>query len=311
VSASDANVADAGSERIILDEPHPQFNHNGGTIAFGRDGFLYISIGDGGNKNDIGPGHVEDWYETNAGGNAQDNDANLMGNILRIDVNSSSDEKNYSIPQDNPFVGKDGRDEIYAYGFRNPYRFSFDMGGSGRLLVGDAGQNLYEEVSDVVKGGNYGWNVKEGTHCFNAADETKVLNDCPDVDAFGNPLIDPVLELKNDDNPDGGVFVVVVGGYVYRGHSIPGLEGKYVFGNFSREEDEPTGEVYTSKPGGPGLWSFSKLDLKSYPDNIGQYLKGFGQDSKGEIYVLASTELGPSGSAGKVFKLVSVKKNKY
>ena len=307
VSSSDANAADMGSERIILEEPHPQSNHNGGTIAFGRDGYLYISIGDGGNKNDIGPGHVEDWYTVNAGGNGQDIDSNLMGNILRIDVNSSSNEKNYSIPGDNPFVDKDGLDEIYAYGFRNPYRFSFDMGGNGMLLVGDAGQNLYEEVSMVTKGGNYGWNVKEGTHCFNAADETKELTDCPDVDSRGNPLIDPVLEMKNDDNPDGGTFVVVVGGYVYRGHKIPGLQGKYVFGNFSREVGDPSGEVYVSTPAGSSLWNFSKLDLKSYPDNIGQYLKGFGQDQKGEIYVLASTQLGPSGSAGKVFKLVAVK----
>ncbi len=129
VSMSDPNLADMGSERVILEEPHPQSNHNGGTIAFGHDGYLYISIGDGGNKNDIGPGHVEDWYAVNAGGNAQDNEANLLGNVLRIDVNASANGKNYGIPQDNPFVGKDGRDEIYAFGFRNPYRFSFDMSG--------------------------------------------------------------------------------------------------------------------------------------------------------------------------------------
>lgn len=123
VSASNANLADAGSERIILEEPHPQFNHNGGTIAFGPDGYLYISIGDGGNKNDLGPGHVEDWYAFNAGGNGQDIEQNLMGNILRIDVNRSGGGKAYGIPADNPFVGKRGLDEIYAYGFRNPFRF--------------------------------------------------------------------------------------------------------------------------------------------------------------------------------------------
>jgi glucose/arabinose dehydrogenase len=308
VSASNPNLADMSSERIILEEPHPQSNHNGGTIAFGPDGFLYISIGDGGNKNDIGPGHVEDWYAVNAGGNGQDIEQNLLGNILRIDVNGSSEGKSYAIPPDNPFVGKRGLDEIYAYGFRNPYRFSFDMGGSGRLLVGDAGQNLYEEVSVVTKGGNYGWNVKEGTHCFNAANELMELSSCPDADAFGNPLLDPVLEMKNHDNPAGGNFVVVVGGYVYRGHSIPGLEGKYVFGNFSTDEDEPEGEVYVSNPGGPGLWSFEKVELKSFPENIGRFLKGFGQDLGGEIYVLASTELGPAGNTGIVYKLVASKK---
>lgn len=308
VSGSNPNKAGLGSERVLLEEPHPQLNHNGGTIAFGPDGYLYISIGDGGNKNDIGPGHVEDWYEANAGGNGQDIEANLLGNILRIDVNSTSKGKNYAIPSDNPFVGKRGLDEIWAYGFRNPYRFSFDMSGSKRLFVGDAGQNLYEEVDVVTKGGNYGWNVKEGTHCFNAADELTELSSCPDVDAFGNPLIDPVLEMNNHDNPKGGNFVVVVGGYVYRGNTIPGLQGKYLFGNFSADEDEPEGEVYMSNPAGPGLWQFEKIKFKSFPDNIGNFIKGFGQDLSGEMYVLAAKELGPKGNTGKVFKLVASKK---
>ncbi|MGE5519100.1 MAG: PQQ-dependent sugar dehydrogenase, partial [Candidatus Dadabacteria bacterium] len=144
VSSSNANMANIASERILLHEAHPQSNHNGGTIAFGPDGYLYISIGDGGNKNDIGPGHVEDWYTVNAGGNGQDIEQNLMGNVLRIDVNSSTDGKPYGIPSDNPFVNKRGLDEIFAYGFRNPYRFSFDMSGSRRMFLGDAGQNLYE-----------------------------------------------------------------------------------------------------------------------------------------------------------------------
>ena len=307
--SSNPNMADINSERNILQEPHPQSNHNGGTIAFGPDGYLYISIGDGGNKNDIGPGHVTDWYTVNAGGNGQDIDSNLLGNVLRIDVNSASNGKNYSIPQDNPFVGKRGLDEIWAYGFRNPYRFSFDMNGSGRMFLGDAGQNLYEEVDVVVKGGNYGWNVKEGTHCFNAADEFTELSSCPDKDAFGNTLIDPVIEANNHDNPKGGHFVTVIGGNVYRGNNIPGLQGKYVFGNFSREEDEPLGEVYVSSPGGgSGLWSYDKLSFKSFPDNLGNFIKGFGQDSVGEIYVLASQKLGPTGNTGKVFKIIAEKK---
>ncbi|MFL5789358.1 MAG: PQQ-dependent sugar dehydrogenase, partial [Flavisolibacter sp.] len=141
VSASDANTADMSGERIILEENHPQFNHNGGTIAFGPDGMLYISIGDGGNKDDVGPGHVNDWYTVNQGGNGQDLYSNLLGNILRIDVNSGSP---YAIPADNPFVGTPARGEIYAYGFRNPYRFSFDMGGTHQLFSMDAGQSLYE-----------------------------------------------------------------------------------------------------------------------------------------------------------------------
>jgi glucose/arabinose dehydrogenase len=303
------NLANINSERIILQEPHPQFNHNGGTIAFGSDGYLYISIGDGGNKNDLGPGHVEDWYAVNAGGNAQDIEQNLMGNILRIDVNSSSNEKNYSIPSDNPFVGKPGLDEIWAYGFRNPYRFSFDMSGSQRLLVGDAGQSLYEEISDVKKGGNYGWNVKEGTVCFNAANEFTVLSECPTADIFGNSLIDPVIQAPNAANPQGGHFVVIVAGYVYRSNSIPGLQGKYLFGNFS-SDFAPTGEVYVSNPSGSGLWSYEKLLFKSFgSDNIGYYVKGFGQDLNGEVYVLGSKRLGPAGNTGVVLKIVGEKKN--
>jgi len=308
VSASSPNMADISSERFILQQPHPQSNHNGGTLAFGRDGYLYISIGDGGNKNDIGPGHVEDWYAANAGGNGQDIEQNLLGNILRIDVNSTGNGKNYAIPQDNPFVNKRGLDEIYAYGFRNPYRFSFDMGGSGRLFVGDAGQSLYEEVDVVEKGGNYGWNVKEGTHCFNAANELSELGSCPAIDAFGNPLIDPVIEANNRDNPAGGHFVTVIGGNVYRGHDIPDLEGKYVFGNFSRDEDQAEGELYVSNPSGPGLWSYEKLTLKSFPETLEQFVKGFGQDLTGEIYVATSMQLGPTGNTGKIYKLVSVKK---
>jgi glucose/arabinose dehydrogenase len=159
VSAANPNQADPASEKVILEWDDPQFNHNGGTLAFGPDGYLYISVGDGGAGNDVAPGHVQDWYEANPGGNGQDIDSNLLGNILRIDVNSGDP---YGIPPDNPFVNGPGLDEIYAYGFRNPYRMSFDMGGFHQLYVGDAGQVLYEEVNIVKKGGNYGWNVKEG-----------------------------------------------------------------------------------------------------------------------------------------------------
>jgi hypothetical protein len=303
------DVADMGSEKILINEPHPQFNHNGGTLAFGPDGYLYISIGDGGNKNDIGPGHVEDWYTPNAGGNGQDIEKNLMGNILRIDVNSASNGKNYGIPSDNPFVNKTGLDEIYAFGFRNPFRFSFDMGGANRLFVGDAGQNLYEEVSIVNKGGNYGWNVKEATHCFNAADEFTELASCVDFDIFGNRLIDPVIELRNAEHPAGnGVTIAVIGGNVYRGNKIHGLNGQYIFGSLSADEEAAEGQLFVAREGsGGGLWSFEKLMLKSFPDNLGQYVKGFGQDRKGELYVLTSVQIGPMGTTGKVYKLVDTK----
>jgi hypothetical protein len=295
--------ADMNSEKVILEWDDPQFNHNGGTLAFGPDGYLYISIGDGGGANDVGPGHVTDWYLPNAGGNGQDIDSNLLGNILRIDVNSGSP---YGIPGDNPFVNKAGRDEIYAFGFRNPYRMSFDMGGSNWLIAGDAGQVLYEEVSVVTKGGNYGWNVKEGRHCFNAANNTVVMPSCPSVDNMGNPLRDPVIELNNWQNPMGGKATTVIGGHVYRGHDLKGWNGKYIFGTFSQTPTTANGELFAATPGGSS-WPYEEISLKSHPDDVGYYLRGFGQDNDGEIYLAVSSMLGPQGNTGKVFKLVPVK----
>ena len=300
--SANPNLADMGSEKVILEWDDPQSNHNGGTIAFGPDKYLYIAIGDGGGANDVGPGHVEDWYAANPGGNGQDIEANLFGDILRIDVNSGSP---YGIPADNPFVGKPGRDEIYAYGFRNPFRFSFDMGGTRQLYAGDAGQLLWEEISVVNKGGNYGWNVKEGTHCFNALAPLTTLPTCPTVDNLGNRLIDPVIELNNWQNPAGGKATTVIGGNVYRG-KIDQIVGKYFFGTFSQTPTTANGEFFVTQPTGPGLWNYEEVSLKSFPDDLGYYLKGFGQDNEGELYLTVSSILGPTGITGKVYKLVAV-----
>ena len=301
VSPGNPLMADLGSERVILEVPQPQSNHNGGTIAFGPDGYLYISIGDGGAADDVGPGHVPDWYEENAGGNGQDIESNLLGNILRIDIDGGNP---YMIPPDNPFVEGPGLDEIYAYGFRNPYRFSFDMAADHRLFVGDAGQVLWEEISVVEKGGNYGWNVMEGAHCFNAENHDVILPDsaCPEFDVYGNPLIDPVIEMKNHNNPLGGRTLVIVGGYVYRG-SIEALQGQYIFGSFAQSHHHPSGEVFMSTPHGPGLWGFHELEIGGM-DTLGYFLKGFGQDLHGELYLTVSSVMGPTGNTGKVLKLV-------
>jgi len=303
--SSNPDLADMSTEKVLLDIDDPQSNHNGGTLAFGPDGYLYIAIGDGGGANDVAPGHVTDWYLPNAGGNGQDLDSNLFGNILRIDVNSGSP---YSIPASNPFVGKPGKDEIYAYGFRNPYRFSFDMGGDHWLYAGDAGQVLYEEIDVVRKGGNYGWNVKEGTHCFNAANNSVELPGCPAVDIFGMNFIDPVIEMKNSANPSGGRATTIIGGNVYRGHDIPDFKGMYIFGSFSQPGNVPNGELFIARPGGgSGLWDFAEVTLKDYPNDLGYYLKGFGQDKEGEIYLTVSGVAGPTDVTGKVFKLVAEK----
>jgi len=293
-------VADPSSERIILQVEHPQANHNGGTLAFGPDGYLYISIGDGGGRDDEQLGHVPDWYAFNAGGNGQDIASNLLGNILRIDVNHGTP---YGIPHDNPFVNAPGLDEIWAYGFRNPYRFSFDMGGSRSLLVGDAGQELWEEVSRVVRRGNYGWNVKEGTHCFDAENPTVPPATCPDVDpTTGEPLRDPVIEFANAKQP-GGLALTVVGGNVYRGHDFPALAGMYVFGGATASFTTPDGRLFASVQEGDGLWTLHEL-LIGGTDRLGYVVKGFGNDAQGNVYVAASKILGPTGTTGTIFKIV-------
>ena len=234
--SADPNRADPASERIVLQVDEPQFNHNGGTLLFGPDdGDLYISLGDGGGANDVGLGHVADWYSDNGGGNGQDVTENLLGSILRIDVDRGAP---YAIPADNPFAGTpgcaDGCDETWAYGFRNPYRMSFDSGGSHQLFVGDVGQLSWEEVNIVSAGGNYGWNVKEGTHCFDAESPTQEPAACPDVvgaghPRTGDPLIDPIIEYPQARL--GGPGVAVVGGHVYRGSALPQFRGRYVFGD--------------------------------------------------------------------------------
>ncbi|TMI70436.1 MAG: PQQ-dependent sugar dehydrogenase [Bacteroidetes bacterium] len=299
-SATNGNVVDMTSEKILLDIDDPQSNHNGGTIAFGPDGYLYIAIGDGGAANDVAPGHVDDWYAANAGGNGQDVEANLFGNVLRIDVNTGSP---YGIPPDNPFVATSGKDEIYAYGFRNPFRMSFDMGGNHSLYLGDAGQVLYEEINVVTKGGNYGWNVKEGRVCFNAANNDTALASCPTMDNLGKTFTDPVIVINNTANPLGGRALTVIGGNVYRGNAIPAYQGKYIFGTYA-QSNAPNGELFISTPSSQSSWDYQEINLASHPDDIGYYLKGFGQDNKGEIYLTVSSNGGPSGTTGKILKLV-------
>lgn len=302
VLPTNPNMADKDSERIIMKVDQPQYNHNAGTVAFGPEGFLYISLGDGGGANDIDFGHVPDWYEKNGGGNGQDIEQNLLGSILRIDVDKESP---YVVPEDNPFVNKDGMDEIYAYGFRNPYRFSFDLEGNRDLIAGDAGQVLWEEISIVTKGGNFGWNVKEGTHCFNSYNHDKSREECPQKDKLGQPLIDPVIEFKQGGTEHGGKGLVVIGGYVYRGE-LENLGGKYIFGTWTQQHGKPAGAIFLANTEKEGMWDFEEMDvLKNGAYGLGHYLLGFGQNNRGEIFVLTTDEEGPIGSTGKVYRIIS------
>jgi predicted lipoprotein with Yx(FWY)xxD motif len=291
VSPNDPNVADPTSQRILLQIDKPQMNHNAGQIAFGPDGYLYIPIGDGGGANDTDEGHTPNL------GNGQDT-SNLLGSILRIDINNGSP---YAIPPDNPFVGDDSiPDEIFAYGLRNPFRIAFDIRGDGSLYASDAGQNLFEEVDLITAGGNYGWNIKEGTHCFDPNNPTQPPATCDTTGARGEPLIDPIIQ---HDHRTG---VVVVGGYVYRGSAIPELSGQYVFGDYSRLSNVPSGVLMTALPSTDGtLWNWTPLEVVNGEDGgLGAYLLSFGQDPDGEIYVLTTEMSGPTGNTGKVWRLI-------
>jgi glucose/arabinose dehydrogenase len=252
-SAADPNQADPGSERQLLAVDQPFSNHKAGQLAFGPDGYLYFGLGDGG-----------------AGGDPFGNGQNLqalLGKMLRIDVDSApTPGLAYAIPPDNPFANGGGLPEIWAYGFRNPWRFSFDPP-SGRMFVADVGQNQYEEVDLGQKGANYGWNIMEGMHCFNPA------SGC---DQAGLTL--PIAEY------DHSVGEAVIGGYVYRG-AIAELQGKYVFADL-------TGKLFTLTENPPGTWT--RASLLSPNTEI----SALGQDRAGELYVLEI-------SAGILMKLVA------
>ena len=304
VSNTNPNLADPESETIIMTIDQPQSNHNAGSIVFGPDGYLYIPLGDGGSAHDRGPGHAEDWYEVNQGGNGQDVEDNLHGSILRIDIDNGDP---YAIPADNPKIST-RFPEIWAYGFRNPYRMAFDPGGDQELFLGDAGQNLWEEVSIVEAGGNYGWNVREGTHCFSTADpgNPNAITDCPRVDNLGNPLADPIIEFRNSSHPEGGLGTSIVGGVVYRGDMLAAWDGRYVFGQWSTSFRSPAGSIFVATRSEDDSWTFEPVIIADRNDrNLGEYVLAFGQDLLGEVYVLTSTSTGPSRNTGTVYRLIA------
>ncbi|MFQ5924054.1 MAG: PQQ-dependent sugar dehydrogenase [Anaerolineales bacterium] len=287
VSEADANKADPLSERIITRMDWPQFNHNGHWIGFGPDGYLYISTGDGGYANDWGIGHNV------TKGNGQDL-GTLLGKIVRIDVNRG---RPYAVPSDNPFVGRnDVLPEIWAYGFRNPWRCSFDMGGGRELFCGDVGQNSYEEIDIVTKGGNYGWRVKEGTHCFDYVNPNKHPATCEDAG-----MIDPIIEYNNCNVHADCKGISVTGGYVYRGSHAP-WRGKYFFGDWSKQFGVKDGRLYVATRRGRA-WDAEDVKVANMP-NFNSYVLAFGQDADGEIYVMATDTTGPVGGLDRIYKIV-------
>lgn len=241
---NDTSKADLDSEIVILEIPQPYKNHNGGAIAFGPDGNLYIGVGDGGSAGDPK--------------NFAQNKNSFLGKILRINVEDASESIPYQIPSDNPFVNaEDVKKEIWAFGLRNPWRFSFDSE-NGDLWAGDVGQSDYEEINLIRKGGNYGWNVMEGTHCYKPRQSCNQSN-----------LENPIFEYSSRANAN----CSIIGGYVYRGSKVSNIKGKYIFGDYC------TGKIWSLDPKNPTnaeLLIDSSLKITS-----------FGESSDGEIYIIS------------------------
>ncbi|MCR9200379.1 MAG: PQQ-dependent sugar dehydrogenase [Planctomycetaceae bacterium] len=253
-TSKDRQTADPDSEEVIMKIPQPFWNHNGGTIAFGPDGMLYVGLGDGGSGND-------------PNGNGQ-NLTTLLGSILRINVDKADGGRAYSIPADNPFIDHQvvmrrgrkvpARPEIYAYGLRNVWRMAFDRE-TGDFWVADVGQNLWEEINIVTKGGNYGWNRREARHWFR-----------PDGnDEQSDDLIDPVWEYHHD------IGKSITGGLVYRGKAVPQLTGKYVYGDYV------SGLIWALEH--DGSQTVANYSLTG-PAGDTQPIMSFGEDEAGEIY---------------------------
>ena len=268
--SSNPDVADASSYKVIMEIEQPESNHNGGQLAFGPDGFLYIGIGDGGGAGDR-HGKI---------GNGQNLNTHL-GKILRIDVDSKSP---YAIPKDNPFVNKPNiKPEIWAYGLRNPWRFSFDRQ-TGKLYCADVGQDKWEEINIIEKGKNYGWRIMEGNHCYE-----------PSTGCDQKGLTLPVAEY--DHRP----LISITGGYVYRGKNVPSLNGKYIFADWSG----PVFYINTTA----GRQEIVNLNIQGKPGNeTDTDINSFGEDERGEVYILTQESTGTDETNGAVYLIMKADK---
>ena len=314
MSASNPNLVDPSSYREIISFGKNANNHNGGTITFGKDGYLYIGLGDGGNANDVGPSHIE------PGGNAQ-NLATPLGKMLRIDpvnptltassTDSLSSNGQYRVPASNPVSLGSQVSEIYALGFRNPYRFSVDRL-NGQIIVADVGQNNVEEINRLQSGGNYGWAIKEGTFLFNRTDPDgggPLGAGSVGADSPGSPLglIDPIAGVDGVLQYDHTEGISITGGFVYRGSLISELYGKYVFGDLALRNAPPRvdGRLFYADLDTGVIKEFLLPQFEEGKLPNGLTVHGFGEDAAGELYALV-TNTPANGTGGILYMLTPV-----
>jgi glucose/arabinose dehydrogenase len=310
VSTTNPNAADPTTERVLLSFAQPQSNHNGGQLEFGPDGWLYLSTGDGGSSNDDNNGHTggNSSRPADALGNSQDL-SNLLGKILRLDpLGDDGPGGQYGIPPDNPFVDTSGvRGEIYAFGLRNPWRFSFDNFGTGathRLFCADVGQGKVEEINLIKAGGNYGWRRWEGGFDLfpNAPNPSDIPPTAP-VAAYAHPGQGTATGL-----PEFGISIT--GGHVYRGTAIPALQGKYVFADYSTAAAQPNGILLGLEETSPGVFGPVTALSLSGGNPLGTRVLALGRDEDGELYVATkvargAVALGQDGlPSGALWKLI-------
>ncbi len=264
--ASDPDRLDTKSEKVLIKLKQPFSNHNGGHMEFGPDGYLYISVGDGGQWGDP--------YN-----NAQ-NLGNLFGKILRIDVDTGDP---YAIPDDNPFINnEDAKDEIWLYGLRNVWRFSFDWG-KGDVYLGDVGQDLWEEIDFVAAenagGQNFGWRVMEGNHCYNPKEDCEPTGVLPIFEYPNDANYMKILTGMDEPNVDG---CSVTGGYVYRGSAISELQGTYFFADYC------SGNIWTFKEKNGKATEFQNRteEISLGGGGFTNYISSFGEDNNGELYIV-------------------------
>jgi glucose/arabinose dehydrogenase len=335
VSSTDPDRVDPNSERVVFKIQWPGRKHNGGGLAFGPDGRLYIGLGDGGFIH--GPSGADDPFNVDPdllfGDLVALDLTSLYGKILRIDIDRGDP---YGIPPDNPFVGPDGiPDEIYAWGFRNPFRITFDREGDRAMYVSAPADTLFEATYKVAGPGNYGWAVKEGTHCIvrtsafappetlacstdqqcpigpqvSVCGENRVCT-CPDVGSLGEPIHDPIIEYLNfavedprSQFPGQGFGRASLGGHVYRGTAIKWLRGRFVQGDFALNFLD--GQILVAKEMPPGkLWKLRRAFVFDPSDPVKSgFMKSIGQDADGELYAVTGN-FTPTGLQGRIWKII-------